>query len=161
METKELKIVPPPGYVIDKENSTFECIKFKRKVLCYADIAKELFLDRGIAYYAGPCKGEIASIGINDYSYADSINCVSKKQAEKLLALNKLINVAKYLNGDWKPNFNDGVYKYYVSIRKGKLTVSVTYSIQSVEILFESKELAEQAIEILGEETIRLALSQV
>lgn len=29
METKELKIIPPKGYEIDKENSTFECIKFK------------------------------------------------------------------------------------------------------------------------------------
>ena len=26
---KELKIVPPEGYEIDRENSTFECIKFK------------------------------------------------------------------------------------------------------------------------------------
>ena len=26
---KELKIVPPEGYEIDKENSTLECIKFK------------------------------------------------------------------------------------------------------------------------------------
>ncbi len=30
METKELKISVPEGYVIDKENSTFECIKFKK-----------------------------------------------------------------------------------------------------------------------------------
>lgn len=29
METKELKITPPEGFEIDKENSTFECIKFK------------------------------------------------------------------------------------------------------------------------------------
>ena len=29
METKELKIQVPDGYEIDKENSTFECIKFK------------------------------------------------------------------------------------------------------------------------------------
>lgn len=29
METKEVKIVPPEGYEIDKENSTLECIKFK------------------------------------------------------------------------------------------------------------------------------------
>ena len=26
---KEVKIVPPAGYEVDKENSTFECIKFK------------------------------------------------------------------------------------------------------------------------------------
>lgn len=31
MEEKEVKIVPPEGYEIDKENSTFECIKFKKK----------------------------------------------------------------------------------------------------------------------------------
>ena len=29
METKELKISVPAGYEIDKENSTFECVKFK------------------------------------------------------------------------------------------------------------------------------------
>ena len=31
METKEIKISVPEGYKIDKENSTFECIKFKKK----------------------------------------------------------------------------------------------------------------------------------
>lgn len=30
METKEVKIIIPEGYEIDKENSTFECIKFKK-----------------------------------------------------------------------------------------------------------------------------------
>ena len=29
MKTKEFKIQIPEGYEIDKENSTFECIKFK------------------------------------------------------------------------------------------------------------------------------------
>ena len=29
METKEIKIQIPKGYEIDKENSTFECVKFK------------------------------------------------------------------------------------------------------------------------------------
>lgn len=32
METKEIKINIPEGYEIDKENSTFECIKFKKKI---------------------------------------------------------------------------------------------------------------------------------
>lgn len=32
METKEIKINIPDGYEIDKENSTFECIKFKKKI---------------------------------------------------------------------------------------------------------------------------------
>lgn len=29
MDTKEVKIQVPDGYEIDKENSTFECVKFK------------------------------------------------------------------------------------------------------------------------------------
>lgn len=32
METKELKIITPEGYEIDRENSTLECIKFKLKI---------------------------------------------------------------------------------------------------------------------------------
>ena len=31
METKELKIQAPKGYEIDKDNSTFECIKCRFK----------------------------------------------------------------------------------------------------------------------------------
>ena len=34
METKELKIQVPKGYEIDKENSTFELIKFKYTKNC-------------------------------------------------------------------------------------------------------------------------------
>ena len=38
METKEFKINIPKGYEIDKENSTFECIKFKPvKNITYED----------------------------------------------------------------------------------------------------------------------------
>lgn len=42
MEAKELKIIPPEGYEIDKENSTFECIKFK-PVKRWRDNEDELF----------------------------------------------------------------------------------------------------------------------
>lgn len=34
---KEIKITPPEGYEIDKENSTFECIKFKPIVKRWRD----------------------------------------------------------------------------------------------------------------------------
>jgi hypothetical protein len=35
METKKIKINVPDGYEIDKENSTFECIKFKKKEISW------------------------------------------------------------------------------------------------------------------------------
>lgn len=38
MKTKELKVQVPEGYEIDKENSTFECIKFKKKSVTIMDI---------------------------------------------------------------------------------------------------------------------------
>lgn len=37
MDTKEFKIIPPEGYEIDKENSTFECIKFKHIIKRWRD----------------------------------------------------------------------------------------------------------------------------
>ena len=46
MKTKEVKIQAPEGYEIDKENSTFECIKFKsiiKKNITYRDICEYLF----------------------------------------------------------------------------------------------------------------------
>ena len=46
MKTKELKIQAPEGYEIDKENSTFECIKFKsiKKNITYEDICNNLLI---------------------------------------------------------------------------------------------------------------------
>jgi hypothetical protein len=37
---KEMKIIPPEGYEIDKENSTFECIKFKPVIKRWRDDSK-------------------------------------------------------------------------------------------------------------------------
>lgn len=155
-----MKIIPPPGYEIDKENSTFECIKFKRKLPCYAAIAKELFLDKGYAYAPSP-GGEVCRIGVNDYSFTDSVNCVSEKQLEKLLALNKLINVAKYLNGDWTPLYSNSTKFYLTLDNDGNIIVQSTEGTNCGTPMFKESGLADQAVKILGEEIIQLALSQV
>lgn len=156
METlNEIRIEIPEGMEIDTELSTFECIKFKPKKLTYNDVAKELFKDKypysfgdegNITSYFEPCKNY------------DKVNlCISGKQAEKILALNKLINVAKYLNRDWKP-VEGGVILY---IQEDVIKMDYTYNVNYGTLLFKDKETAVQAIEILGEETIKLALSYV
>lgn len=102
METKEFKIQVPEGYEIDKENSTFECIKFKpiKKVLSYEDVARELFRNKD---------GYICSFSyLKDW---ECTTCTSQKQAEKLIAINKLMNVAKYLNNGWIPNWDNDELK--------------------------------------------------
>ena len=99
METKELKIEIPKGYEIDKENSTFECIKLKPvKNITYEDCCKKLFPNyKGFYINAW---GEIANIA-NNFSLepSTSINTApNKKQLERLLALNQLMNIAYYYN---------------------------------------------------------------
>lgn len=162
MDNKELKIVPPDGYSIDYENSTFECIKFKpikKKKLTYDDIAKELFESKE-TFWMG--HNDVSSTGGGaGFAYADVDNCTSEKQVEKLIAINKLMNVAKYLNGNWKPNFEENTPKYYIENNQHLKLIKIDYTCRNIYsiVYFKTEELAEQAIEILGEDTIRLALS--
>ena len=149
METKEFKIQVPEGYEIDKENSTFERIKFKpiKKAMTYDDVARELFKDQNRYITTFSCLK----------SWKD-VTCTSSKQTEKLIAINKLMNVAKYLNGDWKPNWNnDNEIKYFI-YSHNTIGISGARIFYSDIAYFKSEELAKQAIEILGEETIKLAL---
>lgn len=159
MDLKDLKIIPPEGMEWYQDGNE---IKFRpiEKQLTYFDIAKELFSNNATYYTDSYGEIESSPIGLAD-SKADNLNnCTSQKQAEKLLAINKLMNVAKYLNGDWKPNYSEYEKKYRFRIRDtGEL--DVTYNDAFVEsfVYFKSEELAQQAIEILGEETIKLTLS--
>lgn len=160
-ETKEFKVIIPEGMEIDKENSTFECIKFKKKKVTYDDIYKYLFNDKQVFFIGSD--GRIVSGKLQIVNLTDPNNCTSEKQAQKLLAINKLMNVAKYLNGDWKPSFNYSIGKLnyficYDAFNKN-LTINSDVILCSTVIYFKSEELARQAIDILGEETIKLALS--
>lgn len=99
METKEIKINIPKGYEIDKENSTFECIKFKpsKKHFTYKDICAKLFKEGSSGYY-------ISSDGNIRITQAEAFitepnNAPNRKQLERLLALNQLMNIAYYYNG--------------------------------------------------------------
>lgn len=160
METKELKIQAPEGYTIDYDNSSFDCIKFKpiKKDLTYDDIAKELFKQGGFFFTSS---GSYLSLDMTDVT-KESNNCTSKGQAEKLLAINKLMNVAKYLNDGWKPNWlNDDEYKYsiYYWVVKDLLTIDHNTTNCHCTIYFKEAEFAKEAIKILGEETVKLAVS--
>ena len=124
---------------------------------------KKLFCDKECYYIDQYANINQCSVGVTEYVSKNPINCTSKKQAEKLLAINKLMNVAKYLNGDWKPNWdNDKEYKYWIGVKEcysKELYIEHSSSFSFSFTYFKSEELAKQAIEILGEETINLALS--
>ena len=159
MNAKELKIVPPEGYEIDRENSSIDTIRFKpiKKKIKYHNIAEKLFLNK-ITYFIS-VNGKIGSHMLTE-NPSRANNATSKQQIEQLLALNKLMNVAKYLNGNWKINWRSKQEKYYIVYDYWKYILTVTCSncFQSTLVYFESPALAKQAIEILGEEEVKKAL---
>ena len=140
MKTKELKIQVPEGYEIDKENSTFECIKFKKKSVTIMDIMDKFKEKR---------------------NYPIKVLATSNTHMHKILAINSLILVAKYLNEGWVPNFNNSKEpKYFMATTSGNTVyIEKIYGLNASVVYFKTNELAQQAINILGEDTIRIALS--
>ena len=123
----------------------------------YDDIAKLLFLDQQVYFLQND--GSIKNIETLRSLWELPNNCTTRKQAEKLLAMNKIMNVAKYLNGDWQAVFDGATTNWMIYYDINKLTIIGYKYIHSSFVYFKTKELAQQAIEILGEETIKLALS--
>ena len=159
MDELNIKVNIPEGYEIDKEKSTFENIVLKPVKVDYAFVSKKLFHNKEAYYITG--NGKVIP-GLITPFFADPTNCTSKKQAEKLLAINQLMNVAKYLNGNWNPNWEDDYEKKYAMVldkNNKRIWIRCFYSINRGIAYFKTEELAQQAIEILGKETIKLALS--
>lgn len=158
MAIKELKIDIPDGYEIDRENSTLERIVFKKKgEIRYDDVVRELFKVGDIAYYINCSFG----VSVCPTGILGEHHCKTRLQAEKLDAINKLMNVAKYLNGDWTPNWEDDEEeKWSIFINGGNNIVGVLND-DGVDcsVYFKTLELAERAIDILGEKIIRTAFS--
>lgn len=122
--------------------------------LTYEDVARELFKDSALE----------ADFYKSEYAFDTyPLNCTSQKQAEKLLAINKLLNVAKFLNKDWKPDFEDKdeINKVWsLGIDEGIIRAYYVdkYGAIAEIVFFRTKALTEQAVQILGEDTVRLAL---
>ena len=108
METKELKIEIPKGYEIDKECSTFEHIIFKPiKNITYEDICNVLKPNYFIGSYGNVYTNNF--LGANKIT--DKNHSTNKRQLEKLLALNQLLNIAEYYNNLHESNVAN-VIKY-------------------------------------------------
>lgn len=157
MENKEIIIAVPEGYEIDRENSTFECIKFKKKALTYEDVARTLFQGKKTKFFTA--SGTIAE-GVMHAEYEYPSNVANASQAERIYALNKLMNVAEYLNEknfNWDDRLQPKWYIYY-DHSADIFGLGCNSHIQSSNAYFDSEEHAEQAIEILGKDTIKKAL---
>ena len=103
--------------------------------ITYDDICKKLSLDM--------------------IAYKKSVKCITPEQVKCMTAFNKLQNIAKYLNKGWKPNFKDATQKWFIAeqyfgVYEAKFTCSSNFGI----VYFKSKELAFEAIRLMGEESL-------
>lgn len=123
----------------------------QEKPITYDDVLKELFLDK-IAYWVGQSKIYTATIG--RVNYDDQSNCTSYAQAKRSLAFNKLMNIAKYLNGDWKPDF-DGDHENWSINKDGDTFISMyTRTLNKGSVYFKSDEAACEAVRLMGEDSL-------
>lgn len=97
METKEFKVQIPEGYEIDRENSTFECIKFKlaKKYITYKDVCNKLF--KNFQGYLISGYGQIDDFYYESDKFEPN-SATNIKQLDRLLALNQLLNITEYYN---------------------------------------------------------------
>lgn len=87
---KEIKIVPPEGYEIDKENSTLECIKFKPIIKRWRDDKYALIDGYFIRHDSNIVK--IDTDGV--YNKKDNYNVFAKeKQAKSALAMARISQI--------------------------------------------------------------------
>ena len=122
MNTKEVKIQVPDGYEIDKENSTFEFVKFKpiKKDITYDDICNNLFNKKLWCSYI-TTDGCIRTNIIDSLVASEKNNATNKKQLDRLLALNQLLNIVEYYNSlsafegeTFQITYSNYLGKYYV-----------------------------------------------
>ena len=125
--------------------------KTQKKSITYDDILKELFLDK-IASWVGRTKIYTATIGVVNYN--DQNNCTTEAQAKRLLAFNKLMNIAKYLNGDWMPDFDGNNKNWFIRIENGKYVARFFKWFNKGSVYFKSEEAANEAIRLMGEDSL-------
>lgn len=95
IKDNQLTINIPDGMEIDLQNSNFDTgvIKFKMKELTYEDIKASLKLNENMT-------------GID----------VADENVNRLYAINRLMCIAEYYNGNWKPDWsNNKEGKFYIS----------------------------------------------
>lgn len=123
---EKLTINIPDGMEIDVENSDLKAgvIMFKKKLINFDDVWHALI--------AKDCNAEL--------------NLFIKNQ-KKLDAINKLMNIASYYNGDWKPDWKNSVeYKYNI-MRTCAYGITSSSTYNEGTVYFKNKEDAQAVID--------------
>ena len=139
MENKELNIIAPEGYEIDKENSTFEKIVFKKTSNNLPKTWEELKNIYG--YYISSSSEITPSSVINASNYTKNI-FPTKELAEAVLVLAQLLQLRDKYNGDNK-GFIYNKDNYCITFVHNRIEKSVYFYSQRV-LAFRTKELRDE-----------------
>ena len=130
IKNNQLTIDIPEGMEIDLENSNLAkgIVKFKQSTITYEDALKLCIHHKDII--------------------------VNESSAYKLINLNKLMNIAKYYNGDWEPDWNtskcntyrESKYYIYYENSENKYGVGYTTDINCGNVYFKSRDDAKSVI---------------
>lgn len=136
------------------------------ETLTYKTIMERLYNENPRTYYpTTDDKGGLRADCVMDVNMKNHIkpegsqfdwdNCMTKAQAWRIQAFNKLQNIAVYLNDvEWKPNFElnqDGYRgKAYCIVRENGQYKVIQVNTYCALVYFQTKEKAEQAIMLMG-----------
>jgi hypothetical protein len=152
MNQQEMKIIPPEGYEVDKENSTFECIKFKPikppLPTTWEEFCKTHPLTEKDCWVA--VTGRIHSVSMHSkerFPETDRTLLPSKEYAEAMLALCQLIQLRECYNDGWKPDWTDkNSYKFCLSYSSNNI-VEETLFVEHRVMAFKTRNLRKQFLE--------------
>lgn len=142
---KNIKITPPEGYEIDKEQSTFENIVFKLlpKPVSLPKSWKDLKTISG--YYVGS-SSDVIKYYSKQLSFNNQNTFATKEQAEACIALTQLSQLMAVYNDGWVPDWTNNDNKYLIYIQSNKLEKTVYCSIQCF-LAFKTEELRNEFLE--------------
>lgn len=126
IKNNQLTIDIPEGMEIDTENSSLAegIIKFKSKCITYSKI-------------------------INSFNSITNTNVyIHSSDTKALKAIAQLMNIAKYYNGDWKPNWNNpSEYKYFIVYNNNTYIVDYNWNSIYNKIYFKNKKDVQSVID--------------
>ena len=126
MLDNKLIIDIPKGMEVDIEKSDLKVgiIAFKKRPFSYEDVISTL-IDRGLS---------------------PVVANVTNSNVEKIVALDKLMDIAKCYNGDWKPDWNSNECKHNI-MRTNEYGITSSGNYNEGTIYFKNKEDAQAVID--------------
>ena len=125
--------------------------KEEEKPITYDDICKKLFCNNKI-YWA--YKDGVDSDMASPSNYKDVDNCTSEAQVKRLIAFNKLQNIAKYLNDGWNPKFNYNKENWCICKEEEDFVPRYNQLTNDGSVYFKNEDLVNEAIHLMGKDSL-------